>query len=149
MEMIWSVVRRGLSCWWEWVSRRRHAERWRAQRWHQGRMERCRCCQTFPRDHQRFGNLCPVKVTNHVLEVPFELSGKIFLKNSKTGAAAGPSGMTAEHLRVLLESRSLLHAELARADVPTALRKADGGVRGIVAGGRDPQVGGPDDRHNN
>ena len=25
----------------------------------QGRMKRCRCCQTIPRDHQRFGNHCP------------------------------------------------------------------------------------------
>ena len=59
--------------------------------------------------------------------VPFALDEKIFLKNvriAKRGAAAGPSGMTTEHLRVLLESRRCqslfvkLAEKLAQADVP-------------------------------
>ena len=78
-----------------------------------------------------------------------------FLKNlrsSKRGGASGPSGTTAEHLQVLLDdeaSSELLHraaSQLAAANVPeeitaairlgrlTALRKRDGGVRGIVVG---------------
>ncbi len=78
-----------------------------------------------------------------------------FLKNlrsSKRGAASGPSGTTAEHLQVVLDDEpcsALLHEaanHLAQADVPpeiaqairlgrmTALRKRDGGVRGIVVG---------------
>ena len=72
----------------------------------------------------------PVEVTNHVPEVPFELSEKIFLKKLRTvkrGAAAGPSGMTLEHLRVLFDSRRCqnlffkLAERLARADVPDAI----------------------------
>ena len=84
---------------------------------------------------------------------PFVLDLEIFLQNlrsSRRGAAAGPSGMTTDHLFPLLESErdSLkLHqfaTTLARAEVPaeivdlirlgriTALRKKDGGVRGIT-----------------
>ena len=97
----------------------------------------------------------PIEVTNHVLAVLFALDEKISLKNvriARRGAAAGPSGMTTEHLRVPLESRRCqslfvkLAEKLAQADVPdtiipvirrgrmTALRKGDGGVRGIVVG---------------
>jgi hypothetical protein len=74
------------------------------------------------------------------------------LRSSKRGSAPGPSGMTSEHLQVLLDNEpcsSLLHAaaeHLARAQIPdviqaairvgklTALRKPAGGVRGIVVG---------------
>ena len=74
------------------------------------------------------------------------------LRKSRRGAAGGPSGMTAEHLKGLLESEddSSLLAELAnslaQADVSsdivralrlgriTALQKPDNGVRGIVVG---------------
>ena len=74
------------------------------------------------------------------------------LRSSRRGAAGGPSGMTTEHLRPLLDERRALHLfflvarKLARADVPdaivdlirvgrlTSLTKPDGGVRGIVAG---------------
>ena len=68
------------------------------------------------------------------------------------GAAGGPSGMTAEHLRVLLDSPSCTSllgeaaSRLAQGNIPeevvtairlgrmTALQKPDGGVRGIVVG---------------
>ena len=85
----------------------------------------------------------------------FELDFDLFSKNlrvSRRGAASGPSGMTAEHLRPLLESEKdmtlfwQLAQDLARAAVPdvivdsvrlgriTALQKPNGGVRGIIAG---------------
>ena len=66
----------------------------------------------------------PVEVTNHVPEVPFELSEKIFLKNlriAKRGASAG------SHLRVLFDSRRCqglffkVAEWLARADVFDAI----------------------------
>ena len=74
------------------------------------------------------------------------------MRSAKRGAAGGPSGMTMEHLRPLLDSPKDLKLffkmaeSLARAEVPdavtqtirmgrmTALRKPSGGVRGIVAG---------------
>ena len=86
---------------------------------------------------------------------PFDLDEKKLGKNlrsAKRGAAGGPSGMTTEHLRPLLDTHldtQLLHEvcqQLARAEVSqsvinairmgrmTALSKPNGGVRGIVAG---------------
>ena len=74
------------------------------------------------------------------------------LRSSRRGTAGGPSGMTNEHLRPLLDNPRELHlffrvAELlARGQVPenvasvlrkgrmTTLQKPGGGVRGIVAG---------------
>ena len=85
----------------------------------------------------------------------FELDEKQFFQNLRSfrrGAAAGPSGMTAEHLRPLLNAPRILHLlfraseSLAAGQVPqstvdvlklgriTTLQKARGGVRGIVAG---------------
>ena len=74
------------------------------------------------------------------------------LRRARRGAAPGPSGITAEHLRPLLDDESdakLLHeacTQMAQAHMPedilqaiklgrlTALKKSQGGVRGIVAG---------------
>ena len=91
----------------------------------------------------------------HVPARIFELDKRKFSKNlrsARRGAAAGPSGMTVEHLQPLLDHPRALHSmfllaeRLARADVPpsivdairqgrlTALRKPSGGVRGIVVG---------------
>ena len=85
----------------------------------------------------------------------FVLDHEIFAKNlrvARRGAAGGPSGMTSDHLRPLLESEEetmrfwRFAQDLARAIVSddvvdairlgrlTALRKPNGGVRGIVAG---------------
>ena len=85
----------------------------------------------------------------------FDLDHDRFAKNlrvAKRGAAGGPSGMTSDHLRPLLESVEdttrfwRLAQDLSRAVVPdeivdvvrlgrlTALQKPSGGVRGIVAG---------------
>ena len=87
--------------------------------------------------------------------VPFHLDEDKFqhnLRTSRRGAAGGPSGMTAEHLRVLLDSLSCTSllgeaaSQLAQGNIPeevvtairlgrmTALQKPDGGVRGIVVG---------------
>ena len=73
-------------------------------------------------------------------------------RSAKRGAAGGPSGMTVEHLQILLDmlrdARAFFQAceKLCRAQVPvpirdaiglgrlTALQKPNGGVRGIVAG---------------
>ena len=89
----------------------------------------------------------PQEVLEHVPTMPFELDENMFLKN-----LGGPSGMTVEHLRPLLDcprDHRLFHtlAEgLARGMVPqpivdairlgrmTAISKPDGGVRGIVTG---------------
>ena len=86
-------------------------------------------------------------------EEPFELDFDRFARNIRCagrGAAGGPSGMTAEHLRPLLENdRDIAKlcdfaSIMARGEVPdriepavrlgriTALQKPDGGVRGIV-----------------
>ena len=74
------------------------------------------------------------------------------LRTSRRGAAGGPSGMTAEHLRVVLDSPSCTSllgeaaSQLAQGNIPeevvrairlgrmTALQKPDGGVRCIVVG---------------
>ena len=85
----------------------------------------------------------------------FQLDHDLFAKNvrvARRGAAAGPSGMTADHLRPLLDSVAdtcrfwRFAQDLARVTVPddvvdvvrlgrlTALQKPKGGVRGIVAG---------------
>ena len=83
-------------------------------------------------------------------EVPFNLDVDKFLHNlrtARTGCAGGPSGMTAEHLKVGLESPVIcglvgeVACQFARARMPaevvqairlgriTALQKPDGGVR--------------------
>ena len=71
------------------------------------------------------------------------------LRSAKKGSAGGPSGMTVEHLRPLLESGVCgeVATQFARGQVPkevlllavrlgrmTALQKPDGRVRGIVVG---------------
>ena len=97
----------------------------------------------------------PDEVLHHVPSSLFELDEDRLLKNlrsARRGAAGGPSGMTVEHLRILLDnirdSKLFFRAceQMVQAKVPdpiiaairvgrmTALRKPDGGVRGIVAG---------------
>ena len=97
----------------------------------------------------------PDDAVNHVPRTPLALDEDKFGKNqrsAKRGAAAGPSGMTIEHIRPLLENARILHPffqmceRLAQAKVPqavveavqvgrmTALRKPDGGVEGIIVG---------------
>ena len=97
----------------------------------------------------------PPDLLAHTPDAPFDLDEHIFnrnLRSSRRGTAGGPSGMTTEHLRPLLDDMRSLHLffrvseRLARAQIPegvadllrlgriTALSKPDGGVRGIVAG---------------
>ena len=96
----------------------------------------------------------PQALLNHHVERQFLLDKTLFLKNVKRarrGAAAGPSGVTAEHVKPVLndsrDSEKLFAVALllARAIVPqevltalrmgrlTALQKPNGSVRGIVA----------------
>ena len=65
------------------------------------------------------------------------------LRTSRRGAAAGPSGTTTEHLKILLDEVAILFVrgqippeilEGVRVGRMTALQKPDGGVRGIVVG---------------
>ena len=97
----------------------------------------------------------PPDILNAAPVEPLVLDAEDFARNmrsAKRGAARGPSGMTADHLRLILESeldtRAFCRAaqDLARAQVPpdvvavlrmgriTALQKPGGGVRGIVCG---------------
>ena len=97
----------------------------------------------------------PPDIMHHTPLVPFALDTDKFLKNlrsAKRGAAPGPSGMTVEHLRPLLDSVTDQQwmcklaeqvaqgritptvIEAIRMERMTALRKANGGVRGIVVG---------------
>ena len=96
----------------------------------------------------------PEPMLHHQAERPFELDKTLFLKNLKRarrGAAAGPSGVTTEHLKAVLsdsrDAERLFTAGLllAQARIPgeiltalrmgrvTALQKPNGSVRGIVA----------------
>ena len=89
--------------------------------------------------------------------MPFELDENMFLKNlkyAKRGIAGGPSGMTVEHLRPLLDCPRdhrlfyTLAEGLARGMVPqpivdavrlgrmTALSKPDGGVSDTLDSGQ-------------
>ena len=97
----------------------------------------------------------PADVMSFEPETAVQLDRKIFatcLRGSPSGSSPGPGGCTNEMLRVVLddpEALFLLTAaaeDFARADVPqcifgafmlatmTALRKRDGGVRGIATG---------------
>ena len=97
--------------------------------------------------------LLPPEVASRVPERPFDLDEEVFCRNlrsARRGAAPGPSGMTCEHLQPILESDRdtglLSHVAtlVARGCVPpmalqvlrmgrlTALKKPQGGVRGIV-----------------
>ena len=96
-----------------------------------------------------------MKICSHQPVVPHTVDMKTFLQNvrsSRRGAAPGPSGMTMEHLRPLLQSdrdSQLFYevgVEVSRGSAPdvfwdafrmgrvTALTKPDSGVRGIVVG---------------
>ena len=98
--------------------------------------------------------LLPEDLAQFIQATPFEQDEKLFnrnLRSSRRGAAAGPSGMTMEHLRLLLAEPGALHfffligEKLAQALVPgsivdivrmgrlTALSKPDGGVWGIAS----------------
>ena len=94
----------------------------------------------------------PPNIDGYEPEEQLNLSSEALFKNirkARRGAAGGPSGMTVEHLRPLLECDRALHSLhkfahiMARGEVPdriepvrlgrlTALRKPDGGVRGII-----------------
>ena len=97
----------------------------------------------------------PVATLQHTPAQPVRLTAKAVasaLRDTRRGGAAGLSGMRAEHLKVLLQDLDAVDllteaaTRLARAQIPTevadglartrltALRKPDGGVRGIATG---------------
>ena len=97
----------------------------------------------------------PDELVHHRPQSTFKLDATQFARNlrsARRGAAGGPSGMTVEHLQPLLDAprdlQRFVHVaeRLSRAQIPpsvreairlgrlTALQKADGGIRGIVAG---------------
>ena len=100
-------------------------------------------------------DLIPGAILNLEPEVPFQLDEFKLASNvqsARRGAAPGPSGMSAEHLRLVLDNVRdtnllyLMAEQLARGRVSpsiadalrlgrmNALQKPNGGVRGIVAG---------------
>ena len=120
-----------------------------------GNMETLRELRDPVRRPARIRQPLPPQVIDHMPDRPFELEEYRFaqvLRSSRKGAAAGPSGMTPDHLRPVLENPRDTHLlftlgeKLARAEIPdsivgaihlgrlTALQKSSGGVRGIVAG---------------
>ena len=130
-----------------------------APRQHREQTGRCIWCSwAAPGDRNTLAALQDPVCRPAIPRVParvFELDKGMFSKNlrsARRGAAAGPSGMTVEHLQPLLDHPRALHSmfllaeRMARADVPpsivdavrqgrlTALRKPNGGVRGIVVG---------------
>ena len=95
----------------------------------------------------------PLPVLEFNPDAPSSLKKELFvsaLRTSPSGSAAGPGGCTNEVLRVCLDDAhvlQLLHSaaeDFARGETPasrpfffatmTALRKKDGGVRGIATG---------------
>ena len=117
-------------------------------------MPRCARCVTQRRPQAPRGPLAP-ELTSFQPTSLVELEQDRLLKNlrsARRGAAGGPSGMTADHVRPLLDSErdaeSFCHMceEFARAQVSdevvqalrmgrmTALQKSLGGIRGIIVG---------------
>ena len=114
-----------------------------------GTMETLRELRDLVRRPARIRQPLPPQVTDHMPDRPFELEEYRFaqvLRSSRKGAAAGPSGMTADHLRPVLENPRDTHLlftlgeKLARAEISdsilgairlgrlTALQKPSGGI---------------------
>ena len=115
-----------------------------ARRWRLAPKPRWTNCKMCAGDLLNRGSRCPQG----------SLDEKLFgrnLRSARRGVPGGPSGMTCEHLRPLLDERRAMQLlfklgeNLARGHVPqvvesmvrsgrmTALSKPDGGVRGIVS----------------
>ena len=91
-----------------------------------GNMETLRELRDPVRRPARIRQSLPPQVTDHMPDRPFELEEYRFaqvLRSSRKGAAAGPSGMTADHLRPVLENPRdthllfMLGEKLARAEI--------------------------------
>ena len=92
----------------------------------------------------------PDELSTFELVAPFPLDAERFIKSirsARRGAAGGPSGMTTEHLRPMMDNMNdmerlcLLGGIMARGEVPVRVepairlgRMTDGGIRGIVVG---------------
>ena len=143
---MWSPVRTGRSVWFRWGSYQQGGRRWRQQWSRPERNKHWICCRIRPAGH-------------HIPEQPCRITSQNSSPRCRWICTAftppeeelGPSGMTAEHLKPMLEtevdSRYLYEVAVgfARGEAPqevvnalmgrmTALQKDDGGVRGIVVG---------------
>ena len=134
------------------VNSQQAVKRWKAPSWRQV----TKAALTHPEKRPKTPREpLPDRIMHHQPECPVDIDEQVFariLRTARRGAAAGPSGMTSEHLRPLLDSDHDMSAlsdfanSFARGEVPaevvevlrmgrmTALRKPDGGVRGIVVG---------------
>ena len=107
MEMIRSVVPRRLKSWWEWESCPLARQALEGVELAPGD-ETLQMSSDESRKPPEIRLPVPMEFTNHVLDVHSRLDDQVFLKilrTAKRGAAAGPSGMTTEHLSVLLQIR--------------------------------------------
>ena len=95
-----------------------------------GNMETLRELHDPVRRPARIRQPLPPQVTDHMPDRPFEYRFAQVLRSSRKGAAAGPSGMTADHLRPVLENPRDTHLLFIRLGRLTALQKSSGGGRG-------------------
>ena len=102
MEMIRSVVPRRLKCWWGWESCPLARQALEGVELAPGD-ETLQMSSDESRKPPEIRLPVPMEFTNHVLVVPFAIGRAGFLEDLE--AAVGPSGMTTEHLCVLLEIR--------------------------------------------
>ena len=92
-----------LSLWCRWRSFLRHAKPWKEHRWHLGILPLWGCSQTRQGEPLWRGGLSVLRFPTK----PFILDLVEFLtclRKSRRGAAAGPSGMTSDHLFPVLEN---------------------------------------------
>ena len=141
-------------CWFNWASCLQHDRLSKAHPWLPAEATLTKLTDETKRPSRPREPL-PRGVVDHAPVTPFDLDEKLLfrcLRSSRRGAAAGPSGMTTEHLRPLLDELSSMQVlfkaveVFARTEIPDtviqmvkmvrlrALSKPDGGVRGIVAG---------------
>ena len=153
--MILRAAQPGPRCWCRWANCHLHVKHWRGAALAPRNQATLDVLRDATRRPSRARDPLPDAVTSHVPVRPFDLDEAQFCRNlrsARRGAAAGPSGMTTEHLRPLLNDPHTTNLffrvgeKLCRGEVPqsvvrmvrqgrmTALAKPDGGVRGIVAG---------------
>ena len=144
----------GLKFLFRWASCHQAGLHWKRRKLLQVRKTRCSSLQNPTRRPPRPREPIPVHLLEHVSPDQFELDEEKFLQNLRSahrGVAGGPSGMTSEHLRILLENVRdghlffLMGQQLAQAVAHeagtqamrfgrlTASQKPNGGIRGIVA----------------
>ena len=152
--MIWKIESPEPRIWCMLVSFLRHGKRWKEMQWRQAPKRHWTSCKMCNAGLLNQGRHCSPEIAGFQSPSLFQLDEKQFgrnLRSARRGVAGGPSGMTCEHLRPLLDEGKAMQLlfklgeNLARAHVPlvavsmvrsgrlTALSKPDGGVRGIVS----------------